>query len=226
MTDQASFFALSDSKQVFTRFLRRMPDLQEGGDEFGASRNGHIHLIVKSMMTSPDQWDRSCQINIRWIGSGFIGQLSEDSTELSKGRLDDIFAICFRFLLELYLSMPQDLSAEFERARQFGIKNLSEFDLHAREQIEFAMRSMPVEIFKEIANSDQILDVKNLGETAQKAREAISKFDEDLTLREGRVIALKEKLEEYENAFNFVGLYKGFDGLAKERSGEIHWLKV
>ena len=52
---------------------------------------------------------------------------------------------------------------------------------------------------------------------------------EELAEREVRVEALKASLEKYENAFNFVGLFQGFDELSKEKTkekkGTLFWLK-
>jgi len=51
-----------------------------------------------------------------------------------------------------------------------------------------------------------------------------------LTEREARVDALKNSLIQYENAFNFVGLYQGFDDLANEkkseRDGILLWIRI
>ena len=51
-----------------------------------------------------------------------------------------------------------------------------------------------------------------------------------MTARENRVDALKNELSKYENAFNFVGLFQGFDELAtekeKERVNLLCWLRV
>ena len=136
----------------------------------------------------------------------------------------------FRFLFELYLSMKNDLAMEFEAARRFVFNNVDLFESNAKEQIEYAIRDMPINIFKSIANSESIESIKDFNAVSAKAEKLKEEWENDLSARESRVDKLKNSLSEYENGFNFVGLYQGFDDLAKEKSAErdsvLFWLKV
>jgi hypothetical protein len=100
---------------------------------------------------------------------------------------------------------------EFDAARRFVINNVDSFENNAKEQIEYAIRDMPISIFKAIANSNSIKSIKDFNSVSSKAEKLKEDWDNDLTEREGRVNALKESLSKYENAYNFVGLYQGFD---------------
>lgn len=164
-----------------------------------------------------------------WIGDQFISRLA-DEEELNKESLDNICSMSFRFLFELYLSTKNDLAFDFERARRFIFNNVESFESSAREQIEFAIREMPISIFKAVANSDEIETLKNFDAVAAKAKQLKVEWDNDLIERERRVKAIEESLSKYENAFNFVGLYQGFDDLSKEkireRDGILFWLKL
>lgn len=89
---------------------------------------------------------------------------------------------------------------------------------------------MPISIFKSIANSDAIDSLKNFNAVSAKAEKLKDDWNSDLSEREGRVNSLKESLSKYENAFNFVGLYQGFDELSTEKKGErdgiLLWLRL
>jgi len=222
-------FETNQSKTVLSKFKHKVDGLVPT-DDFEKQRNSLIRLVVNSMESKPEQWDNLCQINIEWIGDQFISRLSNEEKELSKERLDDICSMSFRFLFELYLSMKNDLAMEFEAARRFVFNNVDLFESNAKEQIEYAIRDMPINIFKSIANSESIESIKDFNAVSAKAEKLKEEWENDLSARESRVDKLKNSLSEYENGFNFVGLYQGFDDLAKEKSAErdsvLFWLKV
>jgi hypothetical protein len=222
-------FNTNQSNTVLTKFKRKI-DALVPTDDFEKQRNSFIRLVVGSMENKPGQWDDLCQINIEWIGGKFISRLADEERELNKERLDSICAMCFRFLFEMYLSMKNDLASEFESARQFVFNNIDVFDLKAKEQIEYAIRDIPINIFKNIAYSDAINSLQDFNELSAKAEKLKVDWDSDLSEREARIDSLKKSLSTYENAFNFVGLYQGFDELSTEKKAELDgilfWLKV
>ncbi|MCP4987092.1 MAG: hypothetical protein GY928_13905 [Colwellia sp.] len=222
-------FDTNQSKTVLIKFKHKIDGLVPS-DDFEKQRNSLIRLVVNAMESESEKWDSLCQINIVWIGDQFISRLSDEEKELSKERLDDICSMCFRFLFELYLSIKNDLSMEFEAARLFVFNNVDSFESNAKMQIEYAIRDMPINIFKTIANSDSIESIKDFNAVSIKAEKLKDEWEKDLTAREGRVNKLKDSLSEYENGFNFVGLFQGFDDLAivktKERDKILFWLKI
>lgn len=222
-------FDTNQSKTVLAKFKNKIDGIVPS-DDFEKQRNSLIRLVVSSMENKAEQWDKLCQINIDWIGDQFINRLSNEEKELSKERLDDICSMCFRFLFELYLSTKNDLAMEFEAAKRFVFKNVDLFESNAREQIEYAIRDMPINIFKSISHSDSIESIKDFNAVSKKAEKLKEDWEKELSARESRVSKLKESLSKYENGFNFVGLFQGFDDLAKakatERDNILFWLKV
>lgn len=221
-------FDTNQSKTVLAKFRSRIDGLIPSND-FDKQRNSLIRLVINAMDKNPDEWNKFCQNNINWIGDQFISRLA-DNEELNKDRLDDICSMCFRFIFELYLSTKNDFSFEFENARKFIFNNLALFENSAREQMEFAIRDMPITIFKAVANSDEIEALKNFDAVVVKAKQLKEAWDKDLSERERRVKSIEDSLSRYENAYNFVGLYQGFDDLSKEkireRDGILFWLKL
>jgi len=221
------FFNTQHAKSILGKFVSRLDGISTEND-FAAQRNSLIHLVINSMENSPDQWDEQCQINIGWIGDHFISRLSSNE-ELDKSRLDDICANCFRFLFELYLSMKNELSMEFSAAKKFVLSNLDSFESMAREQIEFTLREMPISIFKQITNSEDISSIKEFNSVSKSAKKLKEDWNKEIQEKENKVNKLKESLDKYENGFNFVGLFQGFDDLSKEKVKEkdniLFWLK-
>ncbi len=223
------FFDTNKSKDALNEFKHKIDALTISG-EFEKERNNLIHFVVKSMENRPDVWDKCCQINIKWIGSSFNDNIS-NKKELTKENLDNICSMCFRFYFELYLSTKSDddLSIDFDDARRIVYNNMGFFEKLAKTQIEYAIRDMPVSILRSIVNSDSIKTIHDFNGVLAKAEKSKKDWDNDLTEREKRVNKLGDALLKYENAFNFVGLYQGFDDLAKEkqkeRDGILNWLR-
>ena len=209
----------NQSKTILVRFKTKIDGLAPKND-FEKHRNNLIRLVVNSMESEPEQWDELCQININWIGKSFMSQLSNEEQKLSKESLDYICSMCFRFLFELYLSIKNDLTKGFEDARQFVFNNIDAFEAGAREQIKYAIRDIPIAILKLIANSDAITSIKDFNSFSAKTEQLKEIWETEISDKEKRVNALKESLEKYENGFNFVGLYQGFDDLAKKKITE------
>jgi hypothetical protein len=189
-------------------------------DNFELARNSHIRVIMQGMLSYPGDWSANCGINIQWIGNQFIRRLSVEGEELTKEKLDVIFAMCFQFVFEVFLSIKSDLSIELERARKFALCNLDKFEGNTRDQIESVIRDMPIMIFKAIANSDSIKSIKHFNEVAKIVDKKREKWEVELAEREARVESLKSELKKYETSFNFVGLFQGFDDLSKEKKIE------
>jgi hypothetical protein len=224
------FLSLDSSQDAIRTFLRTLGGLPRSNYDFDNKRNSIIKLILNAISKKPNEWDEACQINISWIGESFINSLNTQEEKLTKEKLNDICSMCYRFLIELYLSIKGDLSREFDEAKKYVEKNIRNFDEQSKEQIEFAIYQMPISIFKTITNDESIIEIKNFNSTINKSKELKENWDSDLAKREQRVNALRDSLSEYENGFNFVGLYQGFDELSKEKKTELNniifWIRI
>ena len=198
--ESEAFFIRDQTISTLNSFLSRIVALSTKSD-FEKARNGYIQLVLDDMRKHPSDWDVSCQINIGWIGNQFISRLSDDSEDLTKEKLDDLFSMCFRFLFELYLSIKNDLSMDFERARRFAFEKIDEFESHARVQIEYAIREMPISLLKSLLNNESIKSIKNFNELSASAEKKKNEWDLDLEKRENRVTVLKENLHKLRNCF-------------------------
>lgn len=224
MEEKSKLFDKPNVTAALVKFKNRV-DALKAADAFEEARNSHIKSVLTSMAARPADWDQWCQINIGWIGDSFVSAISDDATGLSKQNVDDTFALCFRFLFELYLSIKNDLATDLERVRKFALTHIDGFEPHAKEQIEYTIRDMPISIFKAVANSDAISNLKKYNDLSEQADKKRLAWDEDLSAREQRVSALKSELESYESGFNFVGLFDGFNDLSKEKKGERNILR-
>lgn len=219
-------FSSTQNNSILKSFKEKI-DAVQSTSEFEKGRNDLISLVIGAMASRPEEWEKSCQINITWIGDQFINRLAENKA-LEKERLDDICSICFRFLFELYLSIKNELAREFEQARRFAIKNIAQFEPSAGEQIEYAVRDMPTMIIKDLINSESIGSLKEFNQFSSRAEDLKHEWQEEIDKKTDEVKALKDTLDNYKNAFNFVGLYDGFNDLAIAKKDEadslIKWM--
>lgn len=224
----SEFFKNEKHLKILEHFKVRIKGLMAEG-EFEENRNHFIYLVISSILSKPDEWDLNCQINIDWVGNHLIEELSSGK-ELNKKFLDDIASLFFRFLLELDLSRSIELSMEYRKVKNYLVENIKNFTETAQREMEFVLLSMPITIFKKIANSNEISNLKEFNKISNKAESLKKDWENQITEKESRVNKLKDALEEYENGFNFVGLYQGFDELAKQKEKELSnnriWLVI
>lgn len=154
-----------------------------------------------------------------------------------------LYLICLSFLIERQFFSPSDLNSD-QLAKNEKIilvkKNIDDYasaellDSKFKAEIIETKYMIPVELMKNLYFSDEVRAIKELDKSASK----ISELDIECKKIEDRLLSLKfeheaslsKKLKEvkelentlntYETAFNFVGLYKGFNSLAKSKYKE------
>lgn len=229
MESQNGFFSNDKNKRTIQNYLGKIEAFQPD-NVFEQERNQHIKLILNTMLSFPNQWNKNCSINIDWIGNHFMSILSDNKATSDKETIDNIYAMCFRFLLELYLNTKNDLANEFENARRFATTSFESFAGKAKAQIEYAQKDMPMAILKMLINHDNIDSIKSFNKTAEHAVKMREDWNKELEIKTNEVKQLKENLDKYKAAFNFVGLFQGFDELASEKQDEkasiLRYLKM
>lgn len=220
----------SNHTQKLLRNLEGALAGQTPKSDFEKKRNNAIRVITADMREVPDSWDSSCQINIALVGDNFTNWISEPLMSSKLEHLDLICAVCFRFLLELDLSKKNSLHMQLEVSSNWIFENIDSFKPNAKHQIEYAIRKMPITIFKEMANSESLKSVHDFLEISAKTEEVKDAWTKELSGYEDRVLNLKKSLKKYETAFNFVGLNQGFADLATVKNSEkkyiLKWLRV
>ena len=224
------FFNTEKTRDILRCFISMLKETSSD-KEFSQSRNQMTKTILGFMLSAPKEWDKNCQITIDWIGSYFISLLDTERSKIegSEQGLDELFACCFRFLLELYLSKQGDLVSDLNKARDFGVENIGQFTATARLQMQYAINQMPLALFKEIANSDEISSLSEFNKLTSHAKKLKTDWDQEIKDKKLEVDQLKDGLGEYKTGFNFVGLYQGFDLLGEEKDQEradlVFWLR-
>jgi len=201
------FFTRSHVQNVIANFRNMLSNVSPQ-DSFEKNRNQHISLMLSSFSRAAQEWDQKTQVNIRHISDRFYNELK--ANEASKDSLDEVFSSCFRFLLEFYINSPDELPHPYGSIQGFATHQLNDFSDSAKIQIEYALREMPIEILKDILHNEDFKVLKELPSVTKHAEKMKKEWDSELALKLEKSEELREALKEYEHAFNFAGLFKGF----------------
>lgn len=223
------FFQKEETQKILHRFLNAV-DVSKTSNDFQRSRNESILVVCKSMIKRSKQWDERCQLNIGSMSSHITHLFELDLSQQHSSFLDDVLGLMFRFLLEFHISSNREGNVELNNVRRFCVENISLFSGDAQDDINFAASEMPISIIKELISDPTISSIQKLESTVSKFESMRSQWGNELEILESKASKLKESLNHYKNAYNFVGLSEGFDELATQKKKEmekvLYWLRV
>ncbi|MEQ9945254.1 hypothetical protein [Pectobacterium aroidearum] len=178
----------------------------------------HCISIINEMLKNQKDWDELSPFNIKEMG----GELSSRLMHFEPGNydIDYIFSILFRFLMEVHFNKDNILADDAIKAKEFVINRKETFNEVAQRQINYAIHEMPFSIIRHNFQGDDIQLFIKAAKSEKSINESMTAREERIRLQLGRVEALKATLDEQENAFNFVGLHKGFHNLSRTKRVE------
>ncbi|MEQ6971280.1 hypothetical protein [Pectobacterium polaris] len=215
MTD---FFSSKNVKEQIGIYINNLKFLH-ARNEFHKSRNDHCIKILESMLNHPVEWSKFTEFNVGKVGGRLLEQLSKGDND--NDSIDLIFSILFRFLMESYFNQSDDLDVDMINFKDFAFEKKNSFTHESRMQIDYAINEMPFSLFREKYHRDDIQYFIKAAGTEQYMREKIAEWDNEIKIKMEKVEALKTNLDEKEIAYNFVGLYHGYDSLSKEKKSEL-----
>lgn len=221
-TTAASFFGKEQNQAILRRFavaLESIPTTEHPVPNLLAPLKQFFRILI----ANTNAFDQHCATNIEWIGQRFIGQLaefSEANLENQSDRLISIFTQAYRFLCELDLSQPDDLSFELRVVRNFVEENLEQFNGTARQQLVYANYVMPAHITKKLIHSPALAEFKAFAETAKAAFDLKQEWEKEIKAKSEEIEALRDGLSRVTTTYNFVGLVNGFENLASAKKSE------
>ena len=215
-------FSTETVKQAMTdavNVLRAMPERPQK-----AKLLADVMAIVKSDAATIDQ---STQVNAAWVGQSVINlldKLGRDPPSNSPA-IDELYGFFYRFIVELELATPGELNLELRQFVNHARDSREGFSVGAQQQMNFADKWMPLAILKELLGSDVIRNVRSTAAYASSINDKFTEWEKALEVRETHASRLKDALSKYQTAFNFVGLYEGFDLLSSHKTSELRKLR-
>ncbi|MEN8256352.1 MAG: hypothetical protein ABFS09_00650 [Thermodesulfobacteriota bacterium] len=227
-TNEHMFFTNSNNQDLIKQVSGGLDFLEttESNDNSRIFVIKSLKEILKSMESNAEYYDEMCQSNIQWVGNNFIGSIRSYLSEKDKKfeKIGPIFTMALRFICELEFSMPGEMHFELRQIKNGVEEHLNLFSDNEKSQIIYALYTMPVSIAKRIMHHENIESIKSFNKIVSEADSKKAQWEKDLKDKEQEVKEISDKLEKYKNAFNFVGLYDGFNQLSEEKKKEKFWL--
>lgn len=216
------YFATERNRQILSQMVSK---IQTGLDSIRDSENEKHKFLLEfigatlyHINSNPESFDERCIMNIASLGDRFMDEVKSFSFNLTDA--EHLFAYCYRFVVEFQLSSPNSISSDLLSL----LARVSDFEYgSASSQVRYAGHQMLINVVQHYLYHPSLTSLKNLPEVIKRSEYERSEAERSIGAREERVKALAEKLETYETAFNFVGLYSGFKSLRVTKVSERRW---
>lgn len=187
------------------------------------SYNKAIHLltIMGFISSNREQFSLRCSCNIQWFGDSIGGKTRDLNRPVGLEHLDLYLVLFYRLVSELEVSTPDEVALELTSFISYVESCYSELGVNHQSHIDFVKNKMPTAILKNLLNSKEIGYLGSVPKIASEVKAKVSNWSTTLDAHVTTVDNLKRKLDEYENAFNFVGLHKGFSVLYDKKVKDL-----
>lgn len=187
-----------------------------------------ITVVASSMIDYPALWEEQCLFNIHYIGENFKSQIKNFPVDFSDRRVAYFYDCIVRFLAELDLSFQQKEyllnpgSSLFSSINRLKKQMFYSGETHP-DGLNYAFYRMPIDILCFYMGNKGFKTFFEFDEKKDAIEKSITDYQNEVQQKINEVNELKDKLEKYKTAFNFVGLSKGFENLLKQKN-RAKWL--
>ncbi|MDU9415184.1 hypothetical protein [Pseudomonas sp. zfem005] len=181
------------------------------------------------LLNKAEAIDHFCGFNAEHSGLRLLEHLKNFAR--TGDNYQSLLVILYRFMVEIDFCFPDDdelVTVALSQIRFASEAELSFFSPPSRSVIRYAELVMPVQILKSLKNSPSIKSVEQFNDYVAGIPKSHELMKSELDSRietvnglQGEVAELKKVLQNYRDAFNFVGLYDGFNKLAETKRWEV-----
>lgn len=224
MIEANKYFSTAERMSVFDRATAKLrstiDDLPENYDARQRFMLDFVGTLFHSISRAPDLFDERCPMNIDALGDRYVSS----ANSISKGDMQDlefIFSTSYRFAIEYQLASKADLPSHLSQL--VGRVHDFQYDGITTSQLKYAEHQMIVNVLQRYLHHPDMVDVRALPDAMKRSESMRDQYEAELKSREERAQELKNKLDSYKTAFNFVGLYDGFKSLRRKKGVEAWW---
>lgn len=218
MSNNIELFSTPQNQQRVNLAAERLT-ASVAGDVEHSIKNA-LGKALKVIGNNGAEFDRNCQVSIDWNGNQLLGYLDELHVA-DRIKLESVLVMLYRFILEFNLSVKYELSGELSQLTAFVNKNIASFSGHTQEDIIYARQQMPLSMLKVILNNEELGNLRNVALVSAQAQQKIDTWNASLLKSEANVGRLQDILDKQKDAFNFVGLHRGFADLEITVAAEL-----
>jgi len=217
------FFALDAIASRLNILAGNLQIVSQSGGERGL-RATNLLYVVNTFISDAAEFDKACSYT--------IPRYSHLFSTIDVGRndyglkIDLLLAIFYTFLAEFDLSLQGAMAAELVQFCSFVEGISGTLDPQAIAIIDSARTKLPVAILKSLVNSSEVKGLKDVPPAIKEMNSKIKEWRNELKNQTATVKSLQKTLERQTDAFNFVGLFNGFDKLARTKSKELRNARI
>ncbi len=216
-------FMDSAVRKLVENYLQRIDSLKSV-DEFSDKRNYHISAMLSWFTKNSIVVDANLKVSAKHYKEPFAKELNSHS--MLDDELNLVFAYCMCFGMEYYINSPYSMDEFIQMAKEFSEDNIEKFDFFSGSIITKALNYTSSAVIKDLLNDEDFKVIKEFASKTQYAEQLKKAWDREIKEKEGKVDNLKNTLDKYENAFNFIGLHEGFVELGNIKKKELFWSRV
>lgn len=219
------FFVVPRIQNLMRDYMKKL-ESEDAHNDFERQRNSLISSAFTLFLKEPEQWDEKAEFNIKNIGDVITIELEDK--QLSNDSINLVFTSCFRICVEsaVFTGVIDNNLNPIKLIKDFGIYRYHEFDDRSKGQLDYALREMPLNLVREAFKADDINTFKEFLANTRSAKEFAGTWEKYIEDQKEQIGEIKSTLEGYQSAFNFVGLYDGFDSLGKQKKDDIFWSRL
>lgn len=218
----AIFFA-SDKVRNELESLERRINEKNYPTGFIKERNDKICSILRLIISNPEHWDKRTPFNIEHIANAFMDFVGDEG--VVEDGLNMIFAVLLRFCIEEHSNNPSELSNDYQFLKAFAIDNINKFEEASRSQVNYALHSMHLAIFRKLIHSGNFKALQDFTAAQRSAEQLKNDWDIIINEKQKEINQLQKTLTNQKDAFNFVGLYSGFESLGRVKNEQLIWAR-
>lgn len=195
-------------------------EIDSGEEGYGRDINIFIIRALGAMRNNCISFERGCIFNIEQIGRTFKEQLESADPRNSKDS-ELLAALIFRFVQEYEVANPDGLSEELAH----GLRMIRGLNLEhpAGSHVMYGQHSMLIGVLKQYLHHNDIVAIKKLPATIERALKVNSDSERMLEEREKKVAHLGGGLKKLKIGSDFVELVSGFSKMRARKSFEKHF---
>lgn len=226
MPNTKNFFVDPDIQVQLREVIKTLKQVSMD-DLLTYEKANNLSQVLSIFLNNAKKIDLFCRLSISWTGPSVHSALFNFPNVIEEQiHLDNLYALIYRFVIEYDLSVKDSLTEHLKSFQRFAQEHISEFNPQAEAQIRYAMQEMPISIIKQLLNEDAFINLRDVSAYSEQIEENIVGWDKTISEQTKKAEELAESLKSYETAFNFVGLFDGFNELAISKKEEMRSSKI
>ena len=169
--------------------------------------------------TSCVQVDQNCRYTIEKYGSDLSNALDVPDIE-SERAIEGLVVLCFMFVCEAQVIMPnglpEDVLAFMDGVREHSF-SIPKHDI----LVKYAQHEMITNVLRSYIHKPEVKAISDLPRLLKRGENVSHQIKGELNDKIGEVEKIRKSLNEYEQAFNFVGLNRAFRSMRKMKVAEV-----